>query len=460
MNSIHTRRQFLKRAAGLGGLGALGITGGLGAGLGMLSNASFADSTDYKALVCIFLKGGCDGNDILVPTDGAYLDYAKARSGLALAKDSLVSLDGSSAGHSFGLPPALKELAPLYNQGRLAMIANVGALIKPVTAGQVLAKSAPVPPFLMSHAEQVSYLQGWLGDEDASGWAGRAMELMPAALRNKLPVISYSSDYTLVRGKQSRVAQAQAEWGQYWGPADLAKTNDPWTRIVESMGMMQSRNAFEAEYARTMGASFQDAVALTSANGRATPPSINFPANDVGNNLRHVASLLPVFRAQGIRRQAILVDFGVFDTHVNQRGTSEFSLDTQLANLAPAMAAFDAAIKAAGLDQNVVTLVMSEFGRALQPASGGGTDHGWGSHWWIMGGPVKGKQVVGSFPSLVLGGVDDGDQWKKGRWVPTQSSDQVGASIMQWMGLPADKVTSAFPNLANFTQKTLPLLHG
>ncbi len=454
---------FAQRRAALRGLasfGAVGAGAGLASALSLMSSSSIADSADYRVLVCVNLSGGADGNDILIPVDGAYADYARARPNLALAKDSLIKLDGSSAGHSFALPPALKDLAPLYAEGRLAMVANVGALIKPITAQQVLNRTAVIPPFLMSHSEQTAIVQGWLGDADPSGWAGRAVELMPAALKKTLPVISYSYDYTLLLGKQSRVTQTQAVYGSQWGPANLSVPTSPWTRAIESMGNMQSSNAYEAEYARTLGATFQDAVKMAQAQAasKTVVSTGDFPDNSLGKDLHHVASLLPVFKAQGVRRQVILVSLGSFDTHVNQRGSSPTSLDSMLNMVGPALAAFDKAIRAAGLDQNVVTLTMSEFGRALQPASGGGTDHAWGSHWWVMGGPVQGRQVIGQFPSLVPGGVDDGDQWKKGRWVPTTAADQVGASLMQWLGLPQDKLLDAFPNLVNFSSKTLPLL--
>jgi uncharacterized protein (DUF1501 family) len=153
------------------------------------------------------------------------------------------------------------------------------------------------------------------------------------------------------------------------------------------------------------------------------------------------------------------VHWGSFDTHTYQRGASANSQDSQLATLGNALAAFDQAIVAAGLNDSVVTLNMTDFGRTLRPASGGGSDHAWGNHWFAMGGPVAGGQVLGTFPTLVPGGPDDCDNNKGGRLVPTTSSDQVGAAAMKWIGLPDDKVTAAFPNLANFSQKTINLLH-
>lgn len=458
MSRSSVRRETLKRLLSLGAAGA-GAGGGLAAALGLVAQSSLAASGDYRVVVCIHLMGGADGNDLLIPTDGAYLDYAKARPSLAIAKDSLTALSGSSGGHTYGLPAALKDLAPLYAQGRLAMIANVGALIKPITAAQVIARTAVIPPYLMSHSEQTAYIQGWMGDVDLSGWAGRAVELMPTALKKTLPLIAYDSNFTLLLGKQSRVTQTQSSYGGNWGNADLSQPSSSWTRSVEALGNMQSRNLYEAEYARTMNATFQDAVAITQVGKQAVLPSNNFPDTQLSRDLRHVASLLPVFKSQGVRRQVFQVNLGPFDTHVSQRGQDQFSLDTMFSMVAPALVAFDTAIKAAGLDQNVVTLVMSEFGRTLQPNSSG-SDHAWGSHWMVMGGPVQGQQVVGTFPTLTLGGPDDGDPYKKGRWVPTTSADQVGATLMQWLGLTSDQFVSAFPNLANFTQKTLSFLRA
>ncbi len=454
MSLFSSRRTLLKR------LGAVGLGAGVTSFAGFPVKESLAASgNEYKALICVFLNGGVDGNDILVPVDASYQDYSKARPSLAIAKDSLITLSGGSGGRTLGVPTMAKELATLYEQGRLSMIANVGALVKPVTAAQVVARTANVPPFLFSHSEQSAYIQGWMGDVDASGWAGRAMERIPTDLRDRLPVISYSMDNTLLLGKQSRVTQTSPNWGQYWGAADLSNTKNPLNGVIESMGLMQSRNVFEAEYARTLGATFRDAVAMSTLGKLAKPPANTYPKNDLADSLRHIAGLMPVFKAAGIKRQVFLVSFGAFDTHVKQRGTGEFSLDTQIASAVQALAAFDQSVQAAGLDQNVVTLSFSEFGRALQPASGGGTDHAWGNHWWLMGGPVRGKQIVGTYPSLALGGVDDGDQWKKGRWVPTIAGDQVGASLMQWLGVPASELLSAFPSLSNFSQKTLPLLY-
>jgi uncharacterized protein (DUF1501 family) len=173
-----------------------------------------------------------------------------------------------------------------------------------------------------------------------------------------------------------------------------------------------------------------------------------------------LASVLPIFKSQGLKRQVFLIHWGGFDTHSNQRGTGANTQDTQFIAMAKALAAFDETNKANGMDMNVVSVVMSEFGRTLRPGSGGGSEHAWGSHWMAMGGPVAGGNVVGSFPSLVLGGTDDGDLGKNGRFVPTIGSDQVGATLLQWLGLPSSNFLNVFPDLANFQTKTIPLFRS
>lgn len=443
------RRNFLGAAAAAGAIGSLSsLPGSAAAG-------------DYKALVCVFLNGGNDGHNTLVPTDGAYSDYSASRgSALRLAKDSLTPLQGSSAGHTWGLHPALAPLASIYNQQRLAFIANAGPLIQPTTAAQVLDHSVDIPPFLLSHSDQVAMQQGWMGDEDASGWAGRSLELFPSTLRHLLTAITMDNNRTLVLGKNSRVAFLDHNGSRYWGQADLAQPQSAWSQTVNRMAQWQFANEYEAEYSRTFGGAVAESTLITQAFLQAQSPAGNFGSDDLSLRLRALASVLPVFKAQGFKRQVYLVNWGSFDTHAGQRGTGAQTQDAQFVTLANALSAWDTANQASGMGSDVTTLVMTDFGRTLKPASGGGTDHAWGNHWWVMGASVAGGQVVGQLPSLKLGGVDDWDRGKEGRFVPTISTDQVGATLMQWMGLQSDKLTTVFPNLANFTQKNLGFMAG
>lgn len=443
------RRGFLQSGAAplLASLGGAGL-------LAALSRSSAAAGSDYKALVCLFLTGGNDGHNSLIPTDGAYSDYSTARGVLALPKESLIALNGSSAGHSFGVHPGLAPLASLYNQQRLAWIANAGPLLVPATARQVIDRAVAVPPFLMSHSDQQAMQQGWGGDTDGSGWAGRALEQFPSTLVNPLNAVTMSNDRTLVLGKNSRVAFMSPNGARYWGRADLAQPQ-AWAHTLNNMAQWQFTNAYEAEYARTFGGSLGEATIMTQVSLASSAPSATFGSDYLAEQLRSLASALPVFKGMGYKRQIFLVNWGSFDTHYAQRGTADRTQDAQLDIVGRAVAAFDQANRAAGLDQEVTTLMMSDFGRSLRPASGAGSDHAWGNHWFVLGGAVAGGQVVGQLPSLVLGGVDDADEGKGGRHVPGIATEQVGATVMQWMGLPASAQATVFPSLANFPTKTL-----
>eukprot|EP01031_Cornospumella_fuschlensis_P008090 gene8090-9984_t len=236
------RRQIL----GAAGAAATGLLGGLA--LPRLATAA----DDYRALVVIALNGGNDGNNCLVPTDGAYTDYQSSRANLALPKSSLLALNGTAAGHSFGVHPALAEMQALYNQRRLAFISNVGPLIEPATGAQVLANSVKLPPFLMSHSDQTAIAQGWTVSEDMSGWAGRGLEALPANLRNVVAAVTSDTNRTLVLGKQSPVAFLPPGGTRWWGAADLAYPETPAAQSINRMARWQFANDYEAEYARTM----------------------------------------------------------------------------------------------------------------------------------------------------------------------------------------------------------------
>lgn len=449
-------RNPLNRRRFLGGAAAAG------ASLSALTLPGLAASDNYKALVVVYLNGGNDANNVLVPNDAGYRDYQTARANLALPQSSLRALQGSPGGRRFGLHPALEPLVPLYTGERLAFIANTGTLVEPCTAAEVIANSKRVPPFLLSHNDQTAIVQGWTVQDDSSGWAGRALEKLPSELRHAQQAITMDTNRTLVLGKNSAVTFMPAGGLRYWGSADIAFPERPLVQNLNRLSRLQFGNDYEAEYAATLGGALGDATKLTRILMAATPPTADFGSDAwLGNNLRTLASMLPGFRAQGYRRQVFLVHWGGFDTHTNQRGSIDPNTqDSQLARLAQALAGFDEANRVSGVDDSVVTLVMSEFGRTVRPGSGGGSEHAWGSHWWLMGGPVAGANVVGTFPSPVLGGPDDGDAGRNGRFVPTTSSDQVGATLMQWMGLPSGDIEEVFPYLANFSTKTLPLLRA
>lgn len=444
------RRQFL------GAAGALTATSLLGGA----SMPGLAAGEDYKALVVVYLNGGNDGHNVIVPTDGGYGDYETSRANLALPKSTLAPLPGTSGGRSFGLHPALKPLVQLYDMDRLAFISNVGPLIEPATAEQVLANAVRVPPFLLSHSDQTAIVQGWSLSDDSSGWAGRGLEQLPASLRHPLSAVTADTNRTLVLGRTSPVAFMPPGGMRYWGAADLAQPETAAAQYINRMARWQFENSYEAEFSRTFGYAVRDSTTLTRAFMQSLQPTQDFGTDYLGQNLRSLASVLPWFKGHGYKRQVFLLHWGGFDTHANQRGADMNTQDAQLAVLAKTLRAFDEANRASGMDMNVVTLVMTEFGRTLRPGSGGGSEHAWGNHWFALGGPVAGGNVIGRFPDLTLGGPDDGDAGLNGRLVPQISSDQVGASLMQWMGLDSSKFGDVFPYLANFQSPTIPLLRA
>ncbi len=454
------RREFLAGASL--SAGKLLIGGGLS--LSVIPE-SHARQSGYKALVVVFLNGGNDGNDILVPVDAAYDDYYRARPSIAIKKDALKSFQSKHLGHSMGLNPAMSALLPLFNSGKLAFVSNVGPLIEPTTVADVLSNRAKIPPFLLSHPEQTSTVQGWMGDEDQSGWGGRALEVLGESAKLKAPLISVDNGArTLVRGRKSRIVSGNS-WGQRnMGWANLTDTSNDWTQIVESITRLQSANKLQSEYARAFRGIFTDATELALGFQKTPAPKGNFADNDIARQLKFTAQAANFYKTAGASRQIYALQWGQFDTHVNQRNdspNSNASQDTQLSQLSAALVAFQESIDAAGLGNDVTVLVTSEFGRTLDPAAGYGSDHAWGSHWWVMGSAVKGAQIYGNkFPSLVLGGVDDGDPGKRGYWVPQYSSDQVAADVLQWLGLPASRFVDVMPRLANFTKKTVGFMNG
>ena len=457
---MNSRRSFLKQLSLTAGAGLVGSTG-------LYSfNSLSANLSGYKALVIIHLNGGNDGNDMLVPMDAAYSDYERARSSIAVKKDALQALSGSYLGHTLGVNKAISPLVDIFNSGRLAFVVNAGALVKPTTVAEVISGKATLPPFLYSHPEQTQYVQGWMGDEDPSGWAGRAMEALGGGAVFKAPLISVrTNNNTLVLGQKSRVVNADTGNSRYLGSADLTDPNNRWTQILESLTRLQSTTAVEAEYARTFRGAFLDTRELAIASRSATEPAATFKDTEIGRRMRFCAQTLPFYKASGATRQVYFTEWGSFDTHANQRNTDNTSgkedQDTQLMQLADALASFDQAITAAGMSNEVAVFVTSEFNRTLDPAAGNGSDHAWGSHWMVMGGGVKGAKMYGDkFPSLVLGGVDDAHDKKRGYWVPQFSSDQVAADLLMWLGLPENKLTEVMPNLKNFTQKKVGFMNG
>ena len=450
---VEGRRSFIQRGSLLAGLG-------LGAGLSMMSmDGATANLPGYRSLVIIHLNGGNDANDMIVPLDAGFSDYERARPSIALRRDAITPLSARYLDRNLGVNRALDPIMPLFHRGNLAFLINAGALVKPTTVADVLNRRATLPPFLYSHPEQTQFIQGWMGDVDPSGWAGRAIEAIDRDSSMRSPLVSVNSpNNTVVRGQRSRVMNMNVNSSDWMGPANLSDTNNRWTQMLDMLSRQQSNSAVESEYARTFRGVYLDNEELARADQSTREPAGTFDNNEIARRLRKVAKLLPYFRTAGASRQVFYIEWGSFDTHTNQRytatGDGNADQDAQLRQLSNALLAFDISVTQAGLSNEVVVLVTSEFNRTLDPAAGNGSDHAWGSHWMVMGADVMGATMYGSkFPMLVLGGEDDAHDGRRGYFVPQISSDQVAADLLLWLGLPADQLGIVMPNLQNFSQK-------
>ena len=432
-----TRRTLFRAGAGALGFSRFGR-------LAQLNAAVSPVTPNYKAMVCIFLFGGNDANNLLVPMSTAgYQKYSTARGGtLALAANTLSPIAAAN-GTAYGLHPRLAPLQPLYLQKKLALAANVGMLVKPITKAQYQQGQAAVPSNLFSHSDQQQQWQTAPSSTVRTGWGGRAADIMMAlnapssfptgvsAAGNSLFLTAQNNPATVTNGglgldgsDGSPLANARdAAFQQI-----LTMTGG--LTLVQSAGDVVGRGI---EVGKVLNATLQGSAITTV-----------FPDTSIGQQLAQVARILKVRQQLGMNRQIFFASHGGYDTHTNQLP----SQDGLYAELAAAMAAFYTATQELQLEDQVVTFTESEFGRTFQPSSGAGTDHAWGSHHVVMGGAVKGGDIYGTFPSLDLGGPDDIST--RGVWLPSSSLDQYGAAIASWFGVNDSALPTVFPNLVNF----------
>ncbi len=451
---IPSRRKFLRVSCrSLGTLGAASLMSRFSQ-VNALAQSSCP--ADYKALVCIFLFGGNDGNNTVVPisTPGSnpansYSKYAQVRGGLALPAEAL-SVIGNSKGDQYGLHPSLTELATLYNNNRnVAVLVNVGTLVTPLTQAQYKNQQAAIPSNLFSHLDQQTEWQTSLAQgSGATGWGGRVADAVQSCNTSGFPtIVSVGGNNLFATGAQTSPATVTA--GQALGLRGFNTSAASAARLSALESLLTFDNGVSLVQASNSIASsgLNQAAVLNQALAGAKDLTTVFPSTSLGQQLEQVAKIINVRSELGMRRQIFFAYLGGFDTHdleLNDQGTG-------LAQVSQAMKAFyDSTVEMGTADQ-VVTFTESDFGRTLQPSGGLtlGTDHAWGSHHFVMGGAVKGGDIYGTFPTLELNGPDDANN--RGVWIPTTSLDQYGASLATWFGVDPSKLSQVFPNLANFT---------
>jgi uncharacterized protein (DUF1501 family) len=453
MTTATSRRKFLIRS--LSAIGAASVAGRLSQ-VNALAATNLSCPSDYKALVCVFLFGGNDGNNTLIPVSisqatnpvNSYANYAKIRAGLALPQDSL-NMINTSKGDGYGLHPNLVELASLYSSKKLAVVANVGSLITPLTQKQYLQQSAAIPLNLFSHLDQQTEMQTSLAQGFATtGWGGRLADAMQGCNNSGFPtIVSVGGNTLFATGSETNPATVTA--GQVLGLQGFTTSGASNARLSALQNLLNFDNGLTLVQASNAIASsgVSQAAALNKALSAGSALTTVFPKTSLGTQMGQIAQIINVRAALGVNRQIFFAFLGGFDTHdmeLNDQGTG-------LQQVSQALDAFYNSTLEMGVNQNVVTFTESDFNRTLQPSGGAtlGTDHAWGSHHFVMGDAVKGGDIYGTFPTQQLSGPDDANN--RGVWIPTTSLDQYGATLATWFGVDPTKLGVVFPNLQNFT---------
>ena len=434
MNHQHlsSRRRFLQLGVGL----ALGL-----GGLGLHRPARAAQLSDYKALVCIYLYGGNDGNNVIVPMDSArYSAYQSLRGGLALSGNKLLPPITDANGNLYALHYGLPELNSIYAEGALAFVLNTGMLQRPLTRAEVI-QGQGLPTNLFSHSDQTMQAQTGLPTINGTGWGGRLLDGFDTP--DSLAAISLSSPALFLQGFDAggNVIPPGTNLGlsglSFWPQSAADIRRQALNNILLQDGGNLVRQAANKKIAE--GLILSDAL---KSGGNLTPLTTVFPGTSLGNQLKEALRLIRLRAQQGPGRQVFFCSLDGFDLHSSQDWNHWYLLST----LSQALAAFYDATQEAGLADQVTSFTQSEFGRTLQP-SGSGSDHAWGNHHLVLGGAVRGG-IYGQIPTLALAGPDDANN--RGVWIPKIATAQFGATLGRWFGATDAELALAFPNLAQF----------
>jgi uncharacterized protein (DUF1501 family) len=466
-----TRRDFLRTSACA--LGGMALASSIDT-FGIVHALTPQAATDYRALVCVFLNGGNDGNNMFVSLDqydgpaGSLIEgYANVRNaaGLAIAKASLLPVSPVSGG-SYGFHPNMPEMQNLFNQGKLAVLCNNGPLVEPLTRTTYQNGTGKKPLQLFSHSDQVGLFQTAIANNvSQTGWAGRVGDKTQglngaATFPSNVSIAGVNLFLTGVDTRQLAVADSNTTLANVLQLTMSGTTSEQASLLVSFNELRPLDNNFKLVKAASdiRSSSIQTDNALSSVNPTLATA---FPNTTLGRQLKQVALLIKAcidpIAGINMKRQIFFTQLGGFDTHSAEIG-GQGNLLTQVSQ---AISAFYAATVELGLQDKVTTFTMSDFGRTLQPAGTGvnivGTDHAWGNHQLIVGGSVLGHTLYGMYPTLRLGGPDDTDGGSnpRGRWIPTTSVEQYAATLATWYGLSSADLTAVFPLIGRFATPNL-----
>jgi uncharacterized protein (DUF1501 family) len=451
------RREFLKHASALS---VAGTAAPWALQLAAINEAAAATTSgDYKALVCLFLYGGNDYGNTIVPYDSAsYTSYATIRQTLATPRDQLAAtvLNPSVAlpdSRQMALAPTLSAIKPVFDAGRLAVMLNIGTLMQPTTLAQYKAQSVPLPPKLFSHNDQQSLWQSSKPEGAISGWGGRLGDRFLSSNGNAtFTCINVSGNAVFMSGGQA--VQYQMSSGGAVAINGVTRSlfgSQACSEALRTLVTGDRSHWMESELNRVTARSINAQATVSTALGgvNLTTP---FDTSSLSSQLNMVAKLIAARSSLGASRQVFFVSLGGFDLH-------DLLVDQHpklLQQVGGAMASFDAALQELGVANNVTTFTASDFGRTLS-SNGDGSDHGWGSHHLVMGGAVKGGRFYGTLPSVSVNGPDDVGQ---GRLLPTTAVDQLAATLALWMGVSPSDLPSVLPGIGNFSNPNLGFMNA
>ena len=467
-----SRRDFLRRTT-CAALSASAIQGTIRQwGLANLLATPNTITPNYRALVCVFLNGGSDSNNMVIPLDGSvgsgpYGAYQSARPTLAIPQGNILPINNppSMAGASFGFHPNMAEMRDLYNASKLAVVTNVGPLVHPTTQAQYMANSVPKPYALFSHSDQIQAWQSGRSDiKIGTGWGGRSADAIAGCNGGGAgfpTVTSISGSATFCVGLKRPLSIGT---GSLTSVLVLNGFNST-PEAVARKSSMDFLRTVDTTATMIAGASSTTQQALDISQAFQTDPTITtvFPNTSLGNQLRQVAKVIKLNQtspAVNLQRQIFFVSQGGYDTHQDQVADQ----GNNFLALSAALWAFYQATLELGLQDKITTFTLSDFGRTLEESGdtgGVGTDHGWGAHQFIIGDGVLGGNFHGTpnlttgsiFPTLAKGGPDDttsNTSNGRGRWIPTTASDQYGAALAKWFGVADIDMGTVFPNIGNF----------
>lgn len=452
------RRAFMRSAAGAA---ATGVAAPMMLNLAAVGSAAAADASDYKALVCVFLNGGNDNYNTIVPYDlASYNQYAQARSSLAIGRSALDStvlnpIGGSVDGRQFALAPQMTNLRQLWTEQKMGVLLNVGPLVTPTSKADYEQRRVPLPPKLFSHNDQQSVWQSLAPEGATTGWGGRMADIFTGVNQEEIfTSVSIAGNAVLLAGNQVSQYQMAST-----GPVALnARQYDVYRHSSVSNAIEQLLTTNTADSQLTQinrdfaDRSIRATDTLSTALSAAGDPSTQVAGSDLGEQLQMVARMLAARDQIGMKRQIFYVQMNGFDLHDNLNVVHP----QQLADVDQAIADFYRTTETLGVADKVTTFTASDFGRTLS-SNGNGSDHGWGGHHMMVGGAVRGQQFYGQAPEL---GDDGPNDVGRGRLLPTTSVDQFSATLGSWFGVNNGELNDIFSGLSEFDQSDLGFLQS